>query len=916
MAIDPGYIIAPTGQIVPGGLRDLGIGINAIPSNAPDIAAVQAAEDAALLPPPEPEPPASMTPAPPLVRVPAEIDAPQLGIPSELENFLQTGKLPRRGEPLAQRSPFDATPVPALPAPAPPTPGVATAAGKRGRAGVQPTAAAPPVGQAQPGAGPRAPNLNDVPAMLDQATATRSDAAMLEGDVAAKQAEDVYAAREVADAKAEDELLRLDAQMERDQEIFNKKTADYEAAEAAVDNFKVDRGRFWAKADTGKKLGLGIAMLLSGLGDALAGKSGPNPVIQMLQQAVKDDVDAQLDQRDQLLKRAGRRKEAADAFERFSNNRLAQGYQRLGVGNKLLEQMITTAAARSGSDAAKARGLAGAAEIRQQGVLNKGKAIEAAAQNDRQIEQNLTQRQSIAAHERTSQAQIAAENWRASQRLSSENRWHDERISLEERKRKEEFELALGKASAEQQKAMLELQKDASERGLNDPSTGRPILTPDGVKMAKEAERIEALAEEAKDPAEAQALRDKAAIMRNRAELHLLVKVSPTQAAKINNKIAGFQSAISLTEEIAGLRKRLGPKWATTTEGSQRMASLGRTLDMMLKQGFEMGALDRGSLQAAMEMRGGDPTTVTVGDISTWLGAKGTEAALDELADSLEKLGYNDLGSAGVRNAGDPAVFKFRRSKEFVKEALDERLDVLKGKTPGEFDAGMSAGARQQLQGKTPEEQRAIVDRLSQTTGGGEYRGRPIPSSVYAGLSSDQERAIDRLLETAARPTDGIDDPVERRKIRGEAAQARTAIVDLAVTSWRGKNQRPELVNGVLRALHAKAPDIYRDVLVKAPSNDLVSFAQSGDPVAREVLLARPEKDLTVAAKEYVEGAKAPPQLPSVTIGGVSADVAALPDDVLQQAADRGDQEAQRELVNRRRTRRGIQDRPPSMALE
>ena len=397
-------IVAPTGQLLPGGLRALGIG--AIPSNAP-VAPPPTQPEA--MPPPLPDQAAAAA-APPTVpqetpEAPRGADLPSIGLPSALTNFFETGKLPPRPEPLQigrkyvtelppdQEQAFQAwaaknkvpwqdtpnadydmrgfwsalqvgdpraatainpadkrlhfpdtwkTPYHATfsnesqyaagrpDAPhwqgnvlvAPDGRVVAderTPAEKRADAKAAKAAQAPAT---SPAGAP--PTLGQAYDQTQNAAAAQIGAVANEADVAAKQADATLKAREDADKVLQAAQEQLRARIERDQEVLGQKQAAVEAANKELDNYKIDPHRFWKGEGTAKKVGWFISMALSGIGDALQGKSGPNPVIGMLQNTIENDVKLQMDQRDALRAKAQRAGQALDSADRFSQNRFAQ----------------------------------------------------------------------------------------------------------------------------------------------------------------------------------------------------------------------------------------------------------------------------------------------------------------------------------------------------------------------------------------------------------------------------------------------------------------------------------------------------------------------------------------------------------------------------------------------------------------
>jgi hypothetical protein len=854
MAIMDGPIVSPDGVMLPGDLRSMGIG--SMPVDIPV--------------PPDPElPPSTMNEPPPGVPVPQPeapygADLPSIGLPSALTNFFQTGKLPPpQQEPgTAPRSPFDMTPVPA------PAPVAKAPAKAKGGKAAAPQAPAQAPQQGAPDLG--VPTLGMANAYTQGAYGDQIRAEAGVGEAEGAQQDAMAEARTQAQETIKAQQIALEKSIQRTAEIYQEKTAAVQAAEKEVDSFKVDPQRFWKDRGTARKIGFWISAALAGLGEALQGKSG-NPVLGMLDEAIKQDISLQMDQRDSLRKKAGRMAGERDALERFSNNRIAQEQYLLGQAYTMAAREVENAGSQHAGEVTRAKSLAAATELKTKAAGAFTHAAEVATNDARQREQN-------AMTDRHHRAQIGL----GYSNLNAENFRHAERIALERDKVKEETAIALANASGKDGESMMKLEKDNEERVLFDPATGRRILKPEGRAMVQEADRLDALAEEAKDPQQAAQLVERAKELRGQAEILHPVRVASDRARATNESISAFQSAIGITDEIRGLRKKHGAKWLATQEGDQAMQSLSMSLSMMLKQGFQMGALDKGSIMASLQMQGGDPTKVTAGDISKWLGAQGTDKPLETLANTLERAGHNTLGSVGVKGSGDSSVFKFRRMVEGTRPELDKRLGLLKGKTPGEFDAGMSPAARAQIEGKTPEERRELAARgaTAPTIGGGagrELRDRPSDSSKYSGLSAEQETAMDRMLEDAKKTTDGVSDPVARRKIRADVAEARKAIVEAATSDWK---TREGASIAMLTALSKEAPDLYKEALTKIPTGTLATWAQGGDTAADEVLTSLPKDRLSTAAQNYLQNRPSAP---------ISVEIN---DDTLRRLASKGDEKS------------------------
>lgn len=189
-----------------------------------------------------------------------------------------------------------------------------------------------------------------------EAEQTKAGLARVQGSVEAQQAGDV--------AKIE----------QQGQEQAQKYYADLQASEAAraaglqehqkqiataVDTeakYKVDDNRKYANLSTGKKIAYWIMAGLSGLGDALMKKTGPNMVIGMMQQAIQDDVAAQVRERDELGKRIGYARSSLDTYDKITGSDIESKQLLLAENYKRVADQVRASAAKYGGDLAKIRG--------------------------------------------------------------------------------------------------------------------------------------------------------------------------------------------------------------------------------------------------------------------------------------------------------------------------------------------------------------------------------------------------------------------------------------------------------------------------------------------------------------------------------------------------------------------------------
>lgn len=222
------------------------------------------------------------------------------------------------------------------------------------------------------------PTLADTVHEQQAATQQQADAIGMETQVAQAQAEDAYGIQQ----QAEDDLKANQESLQRQQQESDRIRADKQAAVDGivreVDNYKVDHDRYWGDAGTGKKVGWLVAMAMSGIGDALQHKSGPNPVIGMLEKTIDADVRAQLMRRDELAAKLGRAKDGLDAFDRFSTNQEARILAKRAQAKELVAQQLLTSASKYAGDAALANGSKAVAELRKSSAKDMQAAVDMA----------------------------------------------------------------------------------------------------------------------------------------------------------------------------------------------------------------------------------------------------------------------------------------------------------------------------------------------------------------------------------------------------------------------------------------------------------------------------------------------------------------------------------------------------------
>lgn len=237
-----------------------------------------------------------------------------------------------------------------------------------------------------------ADTVNEQQAATDAALAA-NDAAT---QVAMQRAQDEAAVHQQADKELRANQAELDAWQQKSDQIRADKQASADAAMKAVDSYKVDHNRYWKDASTAKQVGWFVSMALAGLGEALQGRSGPNPVIGMLEQTIDKDVRAQLMRRDELKDALGNAKGSVDEWDRFSANKEARILGKRAQAKELVAQQLLVAASKHGSAEAQANGARAAAELRKGAAKDLQSAVDMAHGHDVQDQQLAISRKQVA----------------------------------------------------------------------------------------------------------------------------------------------------------------------------------------------------------------------------------------------------------------------------------------------------------------------------------------------------------------------------------------------------------------------------------------------------------------------------------------------------------------------------------------
>lgn len=168
----------------------------------------------------------------------------------------------------------------------------------------------------------------------------------------------------------------------RKREIYD---SGYRQAEQEFRTAKIDENRLWNDASTGKKVAWGIAIALSGLGQVLNKQTDkPNPVIQMLTDAIDRDVRLQMDQRRHLGDVADRKRGELDRFDKsFTDQTAAFDAKRAALRERVADQ-IEQSSKKYAGQRAEVEGAKAAAQLRLDAAGLREGALDREANRDMQ----------------------------------------------------------------------------------------------------------------------------------------------------------------------------------------------------------------------------------------------------------------------------------------------------------------------------------------------------------------------------------------------------------------------------------------------------------------------------------------------------------------------------------------------------
>jgi len=571
---------------------------------------------------------------------------------------------------------------------------------------------------------------------------------------------------------------------------LNRRTAEVETAITKLSNAKIDRG-----SDHPIINAIGIA--LAGLGQALDGQTGPNPAMVAMYAAIDRKVAGQMQDLDRQGKVIGLRKEQIETLRQQGADRIATTNMALAAENERAANHVKTLTARTSSPILKARG-----EQIYTDLMNRSTEFKSAAVD--KIHAADQQKAALAQQERESQRQAGLGYANLAQRkfeFGQDLSFKREQLAAEQARALAAARAKGGEAGA---KELAELQKENDTRGVSfGGKDSAPVLQPKGQAMLKEAAGLEEEAKKIKtsmgpltpaQDARVKMLEDKAAEIRGDATIRYQFRARDTAEAKaVSKTLSDTQTALTTIDEIKQLREANGPKWISSSDGEKYMRTKGGLLALTIKERYKLGTLDNGSVAYLDKLTGGDPTKVTVGDITSLFGSEGGPAAnLDAIASSLETAAKNEI--AAIPNAPDVTFQRYKPEDPAIKAINDADVAARQDKSTVRQADQSGGGALTVAQNIFYPFQAARSEDDRQSRIENEASGK----SQRPGLTEKQDKAVGQLLDAYKGGGKGKD-----------AAEQRLLALATAADE--------SLSTAAVGTLRRESPKLYRQALALLP---------------------------------------------------------------------------------------------------
>lgn len=630
-------------------------------------------------------------------------------------------------------------------------------------------------------------------------------------------------------------------------------TAIVQADQKAVDSYKVNPNKFMDDLGVGGHIRWGIGMVLAGIGQGMMRQGGPNPVLQMMQDRMKEAVQLQIDQRDQLTAKLGRAKDTRSEADQSGAGRLAEVDRGVAQAEHVLAKQFDLAANNAADPATKAAALAAKAQLLDSSNQHHESFIKLQSEHDVQQQQLGMQRQQVAIA--GGHLSLAAQAEKRAQKLQD--------LEYGPGGFKEQ-ELGI-KAAAELRKGMQEKKDKAKAEGLFNPTTAQPLLTKAGRDMMQQADAVEIAART--DPAKA-------------AQMYVdsLSKqvVTPDAKAKLNEMSATIKQNPAAAQELAKsyvdkLRSDANSESAVIPDKEDRrkvVEGMQYGQDLINASGKIKAFLS--SDPDITDREGWAKVQTEYGDaIARYIKSLGANASSrefeaisghvmkydpDSLIDRTFRKAPGKASLEGLETAVKSGVNSMLKARgvddEWVPSSPEDHPATnLGGRTGDEAAAAVDPGNAQKFAA-------GALDSIAQVATGGS------PVHVFAPRPGDEWDVQKRAREAsdAASPSPyGLPKETDD-KLKGLIDQAETGnnakrnqIIEQIVDPIK-KNDRPALSMGLLRTVKDVDPQLYEDVLARLPPMQVEEIRKFDTPInALEPTGTHPRKSTI----KSVEDAKA-----------------------------------------------------------
>ena len=552
-----------------------------------------------------------------------------------------------------------------------------------------------------------------------------------------------------------------------------------------------------------------IGIALAGLGQALAKKTdGKNPALEAMYAAIDRKVAGQMGDLNLLKDTYGLKRDELADIKANATSRKAM-YETL-YSAELEKWRIETLkqGARSNSERVKTRATELAAKLGMDGAAYLGQAVTSQRAEDHQKAQLQEQR--------AGRAESA--------------RQHNTSLAFQQKKHADDVALAMmGKTdatNAAQAKALAEQDKQNTETGVGNPTTGEFVLQPEGerkvaqaAKYDEEAAKLEAGLKDVKPELQQaaqmriQSLRQGAAGLRVEARSKDVWRAGdPKQVTEVITRVAGAQSVLSSIDSINNMAKDNGGlRWFKTTEGEAALQAAGVDLLMQLKEAYKLGVLAGPDMTLLEKVGAGDIGEMTKEKAAAFFTGGALGADPSTMLKKIEVIGTRvkerTITYARTNKYRGTTDDLFRRQTPVDKSASEASANIIgKEKTPFEEAKGHERGKvatyiydEDAITGNIAKGlgNRTTVDAQKDSLASGH--------KTYTSLSKGQGDEFDKIW---ARATDK--DPKVAASGREE------------LTRYALDGSRPGLQSGWLQAIEKKDPAVYEALLSKLPEESQV----------------------------------------------------------------------------------------------